>query len=114
MPGEHRKRVYWHRELPPFEAEAIGEHVVEATSSRVPGTLEHREELWDRCYEEVMDQARTRLEQELARLGGDFAHVLDESVDSKHDPVTNEAWLHGIFTCMFYRCPGASKADTNI
>jgi hypothetical protein len=69
MPGEHRKRFYWHRELPPFEAEAIGEHVVEATSSRVPGTLEHREELWDRCYGEVMDEASTRLELEVARLG---------------------------------------------
>ena len=37
------KVTYWHRELPPFEAEIVGEHTVEATSSscawhhRAPG-----------------------------------------------------------------------------
>ena len=25
----NRKYVYWHRELPPFEAEMIGEHVLD-------------------------------------------------------------------------------------
>jgi hypothetical protein len=30
------KVIYWHRELPPFDAEAMGEHVVEAASGRVP------------------------------------------------------------------------------
>ena len=103
MASETTKRIYWHRELPPLDAEAVGEHVVEATSSRVPGTLAHRDELWDRCYEEVMAQAKIRLEEELARLGGDYAHVLDESVDSKHNPITGEAWLHGVFTYMLYR-----------
>ena len=29
--------LYWHRELPPLTAEAIGEHILEATSRRVPG-----------------------------------------------------------------------------
>jgi hypothetical protein len=38
--------VYWHRELPPIDAEIIAEHVVEANSSRVLGTLAHRDELW--------------------------------------------------------------------
>jgi hypothetical protein len=95
--------IYWHRELPPLDAEAIGEHVVEATSARVPGTLAHRDDLWSRCYEDVMAQVRIRLEQEVARLGGDYAHVLTESVDSKHDPVNGEAWLHGCFTYMLYR-----------
>ena len=38
------KTVFWHRELPPLEAEPIGEHVVEAVSQRVPGTLAHRDE----------------------------------------------------------------------
>jgi hypothetical protein len=86
--------VYWHRELPPFDAEAIGEHTVEATSTRVPGTLANRDELWSRCNEDVMAQVRIRLEQEVARLGGDYAHVLTESVDSKHDPVNVEpTWL---------------------
>ena len=95
--------IYWHRDLPPFDAEAIGEHIVEATSERVPGTLAHRDELWSQCYEDVMAHVRIRLEQEVSRLGGDYAHVLNESVDSKHDPVTGEAWLHGRFAYMLYR-----------
>jgi hypothetical protein len=95
--------VYWHRELPPLSAEMMGEHVVEATSMRVPGTLSHRDELWDRCYEDLMVQARSRLEQEIVRLGGSCAHVLSESVDSKHDVAKNETWLRGLFTYVLYR-----------
>ena len=68
--------IYWHRELPPFDAEAMEEHVVEAASGRVPGTLAHRDELWSQCYEDLMAQVRIRLEQEVARLGGSYAHVL--------------------------------------
>jgi hypothetical protein len=97
--------IYWHSELPPLNAEAMGEHIVEATSGRVPATLAHRDELWNRCYEELMAQARTRLEQEVARLGGRYAHVLDESVDSRHDDVTGEAWLQGRFIYMLYSHP---------
>lgn len=95
--------VYWHRQLPPVTAEVIDDHVVEATSGRVPGTLSHRDELWDRCYQELMATAQARIEQELARLGGDFAHVHDESIDSKHDDATGEAWLHGRFSYVLYR-----------
>src|ERR1017187_1204030 len=97
--------VYWHRELPPSGAEQMCEHVVEATSERVPTTLAHRDELWERCYEDLMNRARIRLEQEVLRLGGNYAHVLDESVESRHDDVTGETWLHGSFTYMLYRQP---------
>jgi hypothetical protein len=97
------KRVYWHRELPPLDADAIGEHTVEAVSRRVQGTLAHRDELWDRCYADLMTQTHTRLEQEIDRLGGDYAHVLHESVDSRHDDALGDAWLHGRFTYMLYR-----------
>jgi|SRR5579872_2668571 len=97
--------IYWHRELPPPDAEPMGEHVVEATSARVPGTLAHRDELWERYYEDLMAQARIRIEQEIVRLGGSCAHVLDESVDSRHDAATGESWLHGRFTYMLYREP---------
>lgn len=103
--GSNCKIIYWHRELPPLEAEAVDEHVVEATSNRVPGTLSHRDELWDRCYEQLMAYACTRLEQEVARLGGDFAHVLAESVESQHDGPTNESWLRGRYTYVLYRLP---------
>jgi hypothetical protein len=95
--------IYWHGDLPPVDAEAMGEHTVEATSQKVPSTLAHRDELWNRCYEDLMAQVRIRLEQEVERLGGDYAHVLNESVDSKHDAVTGEAWLHGRFDYMLYR-----------
>ena len=97
--------VYWHRDLPPLNAEMVGEHTVEATSGRVPGTLVHRSELWDRCYEELMEQARARLEQETARMGGTCAHVFAESIDTRHDNAMGEAWLHGRFTYMLYRQP---------
>ena len=43
--------------------------------------------------------------QEVARLGGHYVHVLDESVDSKHEDATGEAWLHRRFTCVLYRDP---------
>jgi hypothetical protein len=31
-----RKIVYWHRELPPIEADLVAEHTVEATSQPRP------------------------------------------------------------------------------
>ena len=100
---ETEKTVYWHRELPPFTAELVAEHTVEATSDRVSGTIAHRDELWDRCYQQLMVNAEKRLAQEVARLGGQFAHVNDESIDVKHDDVAGEAWLHGRFSYMLYR-----------
>ena len=95
--------VYWHRELPPLEAEAMGEHTIEATSRRVRGTFFHGDELWERCHDELMAYTRSRLEQEVLRLGGRCAHVLNESIDSRHDDATGEVWLHGRFTYMLYR-----------
>jgi hypothetical protein len=103
------KIVYWHRELPPLEAELVAEHTVEANSGRVPGTIAHRDELWDRCYRELMADAESRLVQEVARLGGHFAHVHDESIDPKHDDAACEAWLHGRFGYILYRRPRGSQ-----
>jgi hypothetical protein len=95
--------VYWHRELPPIEAIALGEHTVEATSHRVPETIAHRGELWNLGKDDLMARTRQRLAEEVARLGGRYAHVLDESIDTRHDAATGEAWLHGRFTYMLYR-----------
>jgi hypothetical protein len=50
-----------------------------------------------------MIHTRDRLTEEVARLGGRYAHVLDESIGTKHDPISGEAWLHGRFTYMLYR-----------
>ena len=99
------KVVYWHRELPPLDAELMAEHTVEAKSSRVPGTIAHRDDLWDQCYRELMADAESRLAQEVTRLGGDFAHVNDEAINPRHDDAAGEAWLHGRFSYVLYRRP---------
>ena len=99
------RSIYWHRELPPLSAELMGEHTIEATSGRVPGTIAHRDELWDRCYRDLMAQTNVRLNREIARLGGHYAHVLDEVVDSRHDDATGETWLRGRFSYALYRRP---------
>jgi hypothetical protein len=95
--------IFWHRELPPIEAEPIGEHTLEATSGRVPDTIDHRDELWDRCREELMVRTKDRLAAEMVRLGGRYAHVVDEWIDTRHDPAAGEAWLHGRFTYVLYK-----------
>ena len=106
-----QKRIYWHRELPPLDAELMGEHVLEATSSRVQGSLAHRGELWDGAYEELMENTQARLNQEIGRLGGHYAHVLDESIDSRRNDATGESWLHGRFTYALSRRPLSPPAD---
>ena len=77
--------VYWHRDLPPLDAELVAEHTVEASSSRVSGTLAHRDGLWDQCYQDLMTNTTNRLVEEVARLGGHHAHVHDETISPKHD-----------------------------
>ncbi len=103
------KVVYWHRELPPVGAETMGEHILEADSPRIPGNLGHRDELWEGCYADLMAQADQRLVQEVLRLGGDWAHVLNESIASKHDERTGQSWLHGQFSYVLYRKPETGK-----
>ena len=95
--------VYWHRELPPVDAVLLGEHTLEASSMHVEGTLAHRDELWDRCYQDLKTQTRVRLDQEIVRLGGRYAHVLDESVTTRRDDAKGEAWLQGRFKYVLYR-----------
>ena len=109
MDDTDSKIVFWHRDLPPLEADLVGEHTVEASSRRVPGTLAHRDELWDQCYRDLMATAEKRLVQEVTRLGGDFAHVHDEVIDARHDDAAGEAWLRGRFSYMLYRRPPASR-----
>lgn len=104
------KRVYWHREPPPADAEMMAEHTIEAQSLRVPGTLAHRDEVWDTCHADLMRRTVQRLEQEISRLGGDCAHVLSESIEPKHDGATFEAWLHGRFEYALYRTPARSSS----
>jgi hypothetical protein len=106
--SETTTKVYWHRDLPPLRADAIGEHVVEAVSSRVPGTISHRDELWNQCYAELMAATQDRLAEEIERLGGDCAHVVREAVDTRRDDARGEMWLRGRFTYVLYRIPKAA------
>lgn len=99
------KVVYWHRELPPLSAEIWREDVVEAASLRVKGSLAHRDDAWDRCYADLIERARVRIEQETARRGASFAHVRDEDIGTRHDDASGETWLAGRFGYMLYRKP---------
>ena len=105
--------IYWHRALPPLDAEILDEHVIEATSSRVHGLLVCRDELWDLCYPDLMRNAEGRLKQEIARLGGDYAHVLGEHIDPRHDDASGEGWLHGLFTYVLCRRSGHAPPGIN-
>ena len=102
--------VYWHRDLPPVDAEIVAEHVVEAESARVPGTIAHRDDLWDACYKDLMARVQARLEQEVLRLRGDYAHVFAEVIDTRRDDAAAESWLRGRFSYVLYRRPAARNA----
>ena len=109
-PENEAKIVFWHRELPPLDADIVGEHTVETDSSRVPGIIGHRDDLWEACYRDVMAKAEHRLAQEVSRLGGHYAHVHGEVIDPKHDAAAGEAWLHGRFDYVLYqRTPVSSQ-----
>ena len=49
----------------------------------------------------LMENTRLRLEQEVTRLGGHYAHVTDEHVEIKQDDTKGESWLRS-------RCTGSS------
>ena len=103
MSTETTQIVFWHRNMPPLDAESVGEHVVEAESHHVAGTMSHSDELWDECYRELMRNVEVRLRQEISRLGGDYAHIYDESIDTRRNEAMGEAWLHGRFSYVLYR-----------
>jgi len=95
--------IFWYRDLPPLNAEVVQEHTVDACSARVSGAIAYRGELWTTCYADAMSQVTRRLKQEITRLGGRYARVLSESVDSRHNAATGEAWLHIVLTYMLYK-----------
>jgi hypothetical protein len=97
------KIVFWHRDLPPPDAEPIGDHTIDATSARVPGTLRQRDAVWNRCYQDLMDRAHVRLAQEIVRLGGDCAHVFKEKIEPRCDGRTGEVWLSGRFDYQLFQ-----------
>jgi hypothetical protein len=60
-----------------------------------------------------MDRAHLRLQQEIVRLGGDCAHVLNEQIELRHDDHTGEVWLYGRFEYELYR-RSARKQPANV
>lgn len=100
-----QKIVYWHQDLPPLSGDVCGEDTVEATSERVSGSLSHRDDAWDRCYQNLMERTRATLTQEVARRGGHYAHVRDEVIEPRHDEMKGETWLYGRFRYVLYREP---------
>jgi hypothetical protein len=42
-------------------------------------------------YRKLMTSTKDRLVEEVARLGGHYAHVYDEAISSKHDDAAGEA-----------------------
>ena len=107
-PDNDRQIVYWHRKLPPLDAEPLGEYMVEADSMHVTGNLAHRGDLWDRCYQDLMMRVHGRLCQEVHRLGGHYAHVLEEAIDSRHDDRSGDVWLRGRLKYLLLRRPSGS------
>jgi hypothetical protein len=95
--------IYWHRDLPPLDAEFLSEQVVEATSDPVPYHIDERDELWERCAGSLRTRLTERLEAEVARLGGAYAHVLEEDVTPHVDHPTRRYWLIGRVRYSVYR-----------
>ena len=103
--GVPKQTIYWHRELPPLTAELVGEHTVEAVSGRLPLAFAHGDESWARCHADLMSRVRARLEEEVARMGGHYAHVRRELVQPRRDEASGESWLYGRFDYVLYREP---------
>jgi hypothetical protein len=104
------KIVYWRQEFPPLSADVFGADTIEATSGRVQGGLSHSDDAWVRCYRDLMERTRVRLEQEVVRQGGHYAHVRDEVIDARHDEAKGEAWLYGRFQYVLYREAAVASA----
>jgi hypothetical protein len=102
------KIIYWRRELPPMSEQLEGEHELTANSDRVHVSAADRDTLWGRCYENLMSHARDRMTQEVGRLHGSCAHVLEESITTGHDLATDEFWLAGKFHYLVYVHPAAA------
>jgi hypothetical protein len=102
------KVIYWRRELPPLSEQIEGEHEIEAESPRIPLHTGARELLWGRCYPLLLAAAERRLAQEVERLGGSCAHVVDEVITAKADDASSEFALHGRFRYVMYVHPAGT------
>ena len=100
--------VYWRRELPPLSEQIEGEHEITADSARVHGAWGDRDALWSRCHDDLMSRARARIGDEVTRLGGSCAHVVDEVIAVRRDDGSGDFWLSGTFRYVMYVHPPAA------
>jgi hypothetical protein len=99
------KVVYWRRELQPLSEQIEGEHEIEAESPHVHYDFGRREAMWGVCYGKLMEEAERRMVQEVQRLGGSCAHVLEEIVTARTDDAASLFWLRGRFRYVMYTHP---------
>ena len=64
-----QKRIFWHADLPPLEAELVDEYRVIARSERIEYRFDRRTELWHRCVDSLRENLEHRIGQELDRMG---------------------------------------------
>jgi hypothetical protein len=99
------KVIYWRQELPPLSELIEGEHEIEAESPHVHYNLYDRSAMWTDCYRELAEVTEDRVRQEVERLGGSCAHILDEEVTGRTDDAAAMFWLRGRFRFLMYRHP---------
>jgi hypothetical protein len=99
------KIIYWRRELPPLSEQVEGEHEVEADSAAIAQEVGGRQQLWGRCYPALLEVAEQRMAQEVRRLGGSCAHVVDEVITARVDDAAGTFALHGRFRYVLYVHP---------
>ncbi len=100
------KIVYWRRELPPLSEQIEGEHELEADSAPLHyDSSIARHALWGTSYPMLLERAEARMVQEVARLGGSCAHVVDEVISAKVDDANAMFSLHGRFRYVMYTHP---------
>ena len=82
-----------------------GEHTVQATSDWVGYSFAERDKLWAACHANLLSNTGERIAQEVERLGGSCAHVLEEDIAPKIDNSLDRYRLEGTFTYVLYRHP---------
>jgi len=100
---DRQTRIYWHRDLPPLDADAVAEHTVDAVSDKADYHFDRRDELWHDCAPSLRAHLVERLEAELDRLGGAYAHVLEEDVTPHVDHANAQYWLIGKARYTIYK-----------
>jgi hypothetical protein len=114
VPGSP-KLVYWHRELPPLHDRLAGEHVLAAHSDPIPYSFAERDALYERCLASLKARVTTRIEQEIHRLGGSCAHVLDEHIEPQVDSAKGEYSLRArvSYVLLTSEANDSAEATTN-